>query len=77
MVQDRLTKALVRRLQELGLPQSLINIDEFRDRFLTHGWVMFVRDGDDVVNVHLVQPGHGVKPPRGKTTDTRRPRRNR
>ncbi len=56
MVADRLTKTVLRRFRELGLPPSLIDVDEFRDRFLLQGWVMFVRDGDDDADVHLVQP---------------------
>jgi hypothetical protein len=57
MTQDRLTKAIVRRLKELGLPPSLIDVEVFRDKFFLHRWVMFVRDGDEVINVHLMQPG--------------------
>lgn len=56
MTQERLNKVVVRRLQELGLPPALIDVDVFRDKFLFHQWVMYVRDGDEVVNVHLVQP---------------------
>jgi hypothetical protein len=48
---------VLRRLKELGLPQCLIEIGEFRDNFFSRGWVMFVRDGDHVADVHLVQPG--------------------
>ncbi len=55
MVQDRLNEAVMRRLQELGLPPSLIEIAEFRDSLL-RGWVMFVRDGDMGANVHLIEP---------------------
>ncbi len=56
MVQDRLKKAVLRRLKELGLPQCLMDVGDFRDRFFFHRWVMFVRDRDNVANVHLVQP---------------------
>ncbi len=56
MVQDRLTQAVMLRLQELGLPLCLMDLDQFRENFFFHGWVMFVRDGDSVADVHLVQP---------------------
>jgi hypothetical protein len=56
MVQDRLNKALLRRLKELGLPSALLDFDEFRDRFFFQHWVMYVRDSNDVVDVHLVEP---------------------
>jgi hypothetical protein len=56
MAQDRLHNAVMRRLKELGLPPSLMDLAEFRHRFFFEGWVMFVRDGDQVANVHLVQP---------------------
>jgi len=56
MVQDRLTKSVLRRLSELGLPPSLIDVGDFRDYFFHHRWIMFVRDGDEIANVHLVQP---------------------
>jgi len=56
MVQNRLNKAVLRRLKELGLPGSLFDVDEFRDRFFFGRWVMFVRDHDEVADVHLVQP---------------------
>jgi hypothetical protein len=56
MVQDRLNRAVMSRLQELGLPQSLIEFDEFRDRFFRDRWVMFVRDRDKIADVHLVEP---------------------
>ncbi len=56
MVQDRLSKAVLRRFKELGLPSCLIDVSEFRENFFFHGWVMFVRDGDPIADVHLVQP---------------------
>ena len=56
MVQDRLTKAVARRLKELGLPLSLIDLDEFREHFFLRHWVMFVRDDDKVADVHLIEP---------------------
>ena len=56
MGQDQLTKAVVRRLKELGLPPALMELGEFRDHFFFHRCVMFVRDGDKVVDVHLIQP---------------------
>ena len=56
MGQDRLTKAVMGRLKELGLPPALIDVGEFRDHFFFHRWVMFVRDRDHVADVHLVQP---------------------
>jgi hypothetical protein len=62
MVKDRLRKEVLRRLNELGLPPSVIDLGEFRDNFFSRGWVMFVRDRDDVANVHLVQPRQqGIK----------------
>ena len=59
MVQDRLTEAVLRRFRELGLPPSLIDLGEFRESFFFRRWVMYVRDGDNIVNVHLVQPPQG------------------
>ncbi len=56
MVQDRLTKAVVGRLKELGLPLSLIDLGEFREQFFVRRWVMFVRDGDKIADVHLIEP---------------------
>ena len=56
MLEDRLTQALLRRFEELGLPPSLMDFGQFRENFFEHRWVMFVRDGDSVANVHLVQP---------------------
>ncbi len=56
MGQDRLTKAVLRRLKELGLPACLMDIEEFRENFLVRRWVMFVRDGDPIAHVHLFQP---------------------
>ncbi len=56
MAQDVLTKTVLRRLRELDLPASLLDIEEFRDNFFLHQWVMLVRDGDKLANVHLVQP---------------------
>jgi hypothetical protein len=56
MVQDHLNTAVLQRLQELGLPPSLIDIVEFRDNFIFNHWVMFVRDRDKIADVHLIQP---------------------
>ncbi len=75
MVQDRLIKAVLRRFKELGLPPSLIELDEFRDHFLLHGWVMFVRDGDAVANVHLVQPQQVINSFSREAAATRNARR--
>jgi len=61
MVQDHLTETVLRRLDELALPLSLIELGEFRDHFFQDGWVMFVRDHDTVANVHLIQPRQGIK----------------
>lgn len=61
MVQDRLTEAVLRRLKELGLPPSLLELGEFRESFLFQRWVMFVREGDDVANVHLVEPRQDLR----------------
>jgi hypothetical protein len=57
MVENRLTEAVVRRLQELGLPPSLMDLEQFREHFIQRRWVMFVRDCDPVVDVHLCEPG--------------------
>ncbi len=56
MVQDCLSKAVLRRLRELGLPSSLMELGEFHENFLDRGWIMFVRDGDKTADVHLVEP---------------------
>jgi hypothetical protein len=61
MVKDQLIKAVERRLKELGLPQSLMGLGDFGDKFLGQQWVMFVRDHDKLANVHLVQPQPGAK----------------
>ncbi len=60
MVQDRLVKAVVGRLKELGLPPSLIDVGDFRDKFFGQQWLMFVRDQDEIADVHLVQLPHGA-----------------
>lgn len=65
MVQDRLTKAVMRRLKELGLPLCLLDMGEFRNNLFFRGWVMFVRDGDKIADVHLVQPGGRSTPKQG------------
>jgi len=65
MVQDRLNRAVLSRLEELGLPQSLVDVDEFRDRFFRDRWVMFVRDRDKIADVHLVEPQQQPKSLRG------------
>jgi len=56
MRQKQITNAVMHRFEELGLPASLLELDNFRDNFLDEGWVMFVRDGDKIADVHLVQP---------------------
>jgi len=73
MVPDRLNKAVLRRFKELGLPASLIELGEFRDHFLLHQWVMFVRDGDEVADVHLIQPRQGSPAPNRRRARTPRP----
>jgi hypothetical protein len=60
-VQERLNKAVLRRLEELGLPASLLDLGDFRDQLFLHRWVMFVRDGDKMATVHLVQPSEPGK----------------
>ena len=62
MLRDGLTKTVLRRIEELGLPPALIELGQFRDHFFQDGWVMFVRDHDKIANVHLIQPRRGVKP---------------
>lgn len=64
MVEDRLTEAVLRRLQELGLPPSLIELEQFREHFIQRRWVMFVRDCDPVIDVHLCEPAKNRKPAR-------------
>jgi hypothetical protein len=59
MAPDVLTKKVLRRLKELGLPACLVDMEEFRDRFFLQHWVMFVRDSDKIAHVHLVQPPQG------------------
>jgi hypothetical protein len=76
MSPDRLSKAVLRRLKELGLPDSLIDMGEFREKFFLHRWTMFVRDGDKIVNVHLIQPQQGVKPLDRESARIRQVRRN-
>ncbi len=77
MVQDRITKAVLRRFKELGLPPCLLDVEEFRDHFLFHRWVMFVRDGDELANVHLVQPHQKQNTLRGERPTPGRARRER
>ena len=77
MVQDRLNKAVLRRLKELGLPSSLIDFGDFRERFFLHGWVMFVRDHDHVADVHLFQPKQDLKSANRLGAGIRRTRKNR
>lgn len=76
MLQDRLQKAVRRRLMELGLDPSLMDLDNFRENLLRHQWVMVVRDGDAEADVHLYQPppGKQLRRPRRSLT-TRRPSR--
>jgi hypothetical protein len=68
MFQDRLTKAVMRRLKELGLPSSLLEVEGFRDKFVFGGWLMLVRNGDKVADVHLIQPPPTRKPRRKAST---------
>ena len=56
MSQKHLANAVRHRFEELGLPASLLEYGSFRDNFLSQGWLMFVRDGDKIADVHLVQP---------------------
>ena len=66
MTSDVLTEKVVGRLKELGLPDCLADIEEFRDKFMLNEWVMFVRDSDKVANVHLVQPEQGKRASKGR-----------
>ena len=61
MVKDYLNEALLRRLEELGLPPSLIEVGDFREKFFLGRWVMFVRDRDQITDVHLVEPNRKIK----------------
>jgi hypothetical protein len=67
--QSQLTRAVQRRLEELGVPPSLMEVEKFREYFFVHRWVMFIRDSEEVPNVHLVQPqsdkGSSLNPPSG------------
>ncbi len=76
MAQTRLTKAVMRRLKELGLPTSLADLDGFREKFLLQGWVMVVRDGDNSADVHLLQPQKDLPALRRERANARRLRRN-
>ena len=72
MVQDRLTKAVMRRLKELGLPPTLIDLGDFHDKLFDHHWVMYVRDHDTIADVHLVQPAKGkLHGPPGRSSERR------
>lgn len=57
MVSDPLSEPVLRRFEELGLPASLLEIEEFRTNFF-RGWLMLVRDRDKIADVHLIQPKH-------------------
>lgn len=56
MGQEQITNAVMHRFEELGLPVSLLEFGNFRDNFIEEGWLMFVRNGDKIADVHLVQP---------------------
>ena len=77
MLQDQLTKSVLRRLQELGLPQSVLDVGDFRERFLLRHWVMLVRDGDAEADVHLIQPALQRKATRFETNPEAKPRQSR
>ncbi len=78
MVQDRLTKAVLRRFKELGLPPSLMDLGQFREHFFSHGWLMYVRDGDEVADVHLVEQNPAsAKPLSWKGRESRKAQRRR
>ena len=55
-LQNRLTKEVQQRLEELGLPPEVTELDGFRENFFLRSWVMLVRDHDDVADVHLIEP---------------------
>ncbi len=59
MVEDRLISAALTRMQELGLPLSLIDFGEFREDFFRRGWVMLVRDKGNLTEVDLFHPEQG------------------
>ena len=71
MTPDVLTKKVLGRLKELDLPACLVDIEEFRDKFFHHEWVMFVRDSDKIANVHLVEPQEGNRAVGTKRGDAR------
>jgi hypothetical protein len=77
MVQERLNKIVLRRLKELGLPPSLLDLGEFRDNFFSNHWVMFVRDHDKIADVHLVQSQKDLKSLGRNCARIRLTRRNR
>jgi hypothetical protein len=71
MAPDVLYKKALRRLKELHLPAGLADIEEFRDKFFLRQWVMFVRDSDQIVDVHLVEPQPGKTSCRSQRAETR------
>jgi hypothetical protein len=56
MANEELTKDVLHRLSELGLPSALIDLGNFRENFFSRKWVMLVRDRDKIADVHLIQP---------------------
>ncbi len=60
---DRLNRAALNRLQELGLPPDLIDVGDFRDDFFYRGWVLLVRNRGNIVQVDLFHPEQGKSSP--------------
>jgi hypothetical protein len=77
MARNRLTEVVLRRLKELGLPPCLLDLGEIRDKFFFRRWVMLVRDGDKVADVHLFQPRPNIPLARQKDARSRKVRRDR
>ena len=59
MREDRLSRAALIRLQELGLPLYLLDIDNVREKFLREGWVLLVHDRANLTEVDLFHPEQG------------------
>jgi len=74
MGEDRLTKEAIDRLQELGLPLSLLDMELFRDGFLLQEWVLLVRDRGNVLEVDLYHPEEGKPRSRQKGRACRKAR---
>ena len=66
MGDDLSSQAALLRLQELGLPLYLMELEQFREPFV-HGWVLLVREEDNVTKVDLFHPDQGSVFDRGRS----------